>query len=967
MRSPRWSSKWWPWVLAALVLFVGCGLTELRARQDLEHRQADTRAQAGILGAQVRDRVVANASPAYYTTHLLDVLVVGDDGVIDPAEINKELPALAAHDQFFRSVTLAPDNRIAYIAPAAGNESAVGLYYPDLAEQWPTIQALINGAPPTLQGPYALVQGGRGFAYRLPVELPSTGYWGLVSTVIDADAFLAEASLPTSDEGVRSAFRKVNADGTPGEVFWGDPNVFASESMVMAVSPLGAQWQLGVVPKAIDTTAARVIRIVGYSLSAILAVLVFALVRSRQRRHELSRRLSQLSVQAPGMFFQMRTNPDGTSSLPYVSTRISEMFGIDPAEVLGSAEPMWNRVSDTDNDAVRASLRASAAAGQSWRQRFQMADAYGDLRWYLVDATPNESDGGSLLWSGVLTDVTDEVAAEEQLRIGSRAVASTPNGVAILDTDGRVVQTNPAFTSLTGYSLDDVRGRSLNFLGDGLTPPEVYEDMRASLQRTGSWRGELVNRTRTGEVVTQAVSVNPVRDDNGVATHLIGVINSLNFLRDDVVTGLPNRQMLDDRLARAVDRAKVAHDAVALMVVGIDHFRDINEAYGPRVGDIVLQKVARRVRDAVPPVEVVARFGGDEFAVIFSESADASTVEHVATAVMRSLDRPIRVATREIHVTASGGISVFPADTDSADELIAKAGQAMRIAKERGRNRYHYFTAEMQAEARERAQLTEDLRAALAEGQLHLAFQPIVELPSGHIGKAEALARWEHPERGSIPPMIFIQVAEQAGLIKELGDFVFADTLTAVQRCRKLEPDFAVSFNMSPLEVGDEGDLHERRLRQMAQERVPGSALVLEITEGLMLDRTEAAVANLLKYRQTGMQFAIDDFGTGYSSLSYLQELDADYLKIDRSFVMELGRDRGSLVLCEAIIDMAHRLGMKVIAEGIETEVQRDLLTSAGCDYGQGYLFSRPMPAEALIELMQQTNTGTKKRHDTSF
>lgn len=966
MRSLSWSSKWLPWVLAAVVLCVGCGLTELRARQYLGDRQVEARAQAEILAAQVSDRVVANALPAYYTTHLLDVLVIGEGGALNPDEINKELPALAAHDQYLRSVTLAPDNRVAYIAPAAGNESAIGLYYPDLPEQWPAIQAQINGAEATLQGPYVLVQGGRGFTYRLPVELPSTGYWGLVSTVIDADAFLADASRPTSDEGVLSAFRKVNADGTPGEVFWGDPNAFAPESLVIDVSPLGAQWQLGVVPTPIDTTPARAIRIGGYSLSAILALSVWALVRSRQRRNELMLRLSQLSAQAPGMFFQMRTNPDGSSALPYVSTRIRDMFGVDPSDVLRDAEPMWNRVSETDSDHVKAALRDSAAAGQSWRQQFRMTNVDGEQRWYLVDATPNESDGGSLLWSGVLTDVTDEVAAQEQLRIGSSAMASTPNGVAILDTDGRVVQTNAAFTSLTGYSLDELRGRSLSFLGAGLTPSEVYEDMRASLERAGCWRGELVNRTRSGEVVTQAVSVNPLRDDNGVVTHLIGVISSLNLFRDDVVTGLPNRQMLDDRLARAVDRAKVAHEGVALMIVGIDRFRDINEAFGPRVGDIVLQKVARRVRGAVPPVEVVARFGGDEFAVLFSESADAPAVEHVATAVMKSLDRPIRIAAREIHVTASGGISVFPADTDNADELIAKAGQAMRIAKERGRNRYDYFTAEMQQEARKRAQLTEDLRAALADGQLHLVFQPIVDLPSGHIGKAEALLRWEHPERGSIPPMIFIPVAEQTGLIKELGDFVFADTLTVVQRCRQREPDFAISFNMSPLEIGDEGDLHERRMRSMEQARVPGSALVLEITEGLMLDRTEVAVANLLKYRQGGMQFAIDDFGTGYSSLSYLQQLDADYLKIDRSFVMELGRDRGSLVLCEAIIDMAHKLGLKVIAEGIENEIQRDLLIRAGCDYGQGYLFSRPVPEEVLIELMQRTNTSPNKSHDSS-
>ncbi|MEI8081099.1 MAG: EAL domain-containing protein [Actinomycetes bacterium] len=956
MRAPGWSWKWWPWVLALLVLCVGCGVTEWWARQDTGGRQSEARTQAESLGGQIRDRLESDAVPAYYTTHALDVYVDGENGILNPAEIKTFLPELASHGRFTRSVSLAPGNRIAYIAPAQTNKGMVGLYYPDLPEQWPAIQAMINGAPPALQGPYDLPQGGRGFTFRLPVTLPGSGYWGLASTVIDADAYLADASSPTSRLGVRSAVRQVSGDGSSGEAFWGDPSTFSSQPVLIAASPLGAQWQLGVVPNPIDAAPALRIRVVGSTLSVILAGLVFALVLTRQRRHELSRRLSQLSARAPGMFFQLRTHPDGTSSLPYVSSRVREMFGVDPSEVVHDADPMWNRVADTDIDRARASLEASAQAGRPWRERFQMTDVNGRLRWYLVDVTPDASEGDGLLWSGVLTDITDDVEVEEQLRIGASATASTPNGVAIMDPDGLVVQVNAAFSALTGYPLDEVRGRSLRMLGEGLTAPEVYEDLRSSLERTGSWGGELVNRTRSGQVVTQAVSVNPVRDDDGVVTHYVGVVSSLNMLREDVVTRLPSRQMFDDRLAQAVDRAKVAHGRVALLIVGIDHFRDVNESFGPRVGDIVLQEVARRVRAVVPPLEVVARFGGDEFAIVLTESADAPAVEQVAAAAMRSMAEPVRAASREIHLTASAGISVFPEDTDSADELVSNANQAMRFAKEHGRNKYHYFTASMQEQARERARLAEDLRVALAEGQLHLVLQPIVELSTGRIRKAEALLRWEHPERGLIPPMIFVPIAEQSDLIKDLGDFVFTETLAEVRRLREHDPAFAVSFNMSPLEVGDEGNLHELRLQQMKQERVPGSALVLEMTEGLMLDRTEAAISNMLHYRQSGMHFAIDDFGTGYSSLSYLQQLDADYLKIDRAFVIDLGHDHGSLALCEAMIDMAHKLDLKVIAEGVENQVQCDLLTAANCDYGQGYLFSRPIPVQDLIELLQRQN-----------
>jgi diguanylate cyclase (GGDEF)-like protein len=404
--------------------------------------------------------------------------------------------------------------------------------------------------------------------------------------------------------------------------------------------------------------------------------------------------------------------------------------------------------------------------------------------------------------------------------------------------------------------------------------------------------------------------------------------------------------MFHDRLEQEIKKAQRSGLAMALLFLDLDRFKEVNDTLGHDMGDLLLKDAARRLGRCVRETDTVARLGGDEFTVILGELQDTDCVERIAQEVLWKLAQPFRLGGELAYVSASVGITLYPADAKSVDALIKNADQAMYAAKSQGRNRYSYFTPSMQEAAQARMRLANDLRGALAGGQFSLAYQPIVELATGGIHKAEALIRWQHPERGAVGPAEFIPIAEDTGMIVDIGNWMFREAALQAARWRAArDAEFQVSVNKSPAQFRDAGKAHATWFDYLRELGLPGSAIVVEITEGLLLDASAAVTGQLLEFRDAGLQVAIDDFGAGYSSLSYLRKFDIDYLKIDQSFVRNLEPVSEDLVLCEAIIAMAHKLGIKVIAEGVETAGQRDLLAAAGCDYAQGYLFSRPVPA----------------------
>lgn len=431
----------------------------------------------------------------------------------------------------------------------------------------------------------------------------------------------------------------------------------------------------------------------------------------------------------------------------------------------------------------------------------------------------------------------------------------------------------------------------------------------------------------------------------------------------DPLTQLPNRRLFLDRLEQGIIKVRRTDESMALFLVDLDQFKEVNDTLGHDVGDILLQEAARRIRGCMRDGDTVARLGGDEFTVILTELSGRSHVEDIAQKVIDKLAEPFLLGNEVTYISASIGITLYPTDASDIDTLMKHADQAMYAAKKQGRNRFSHFTPSLQEAAQGRLKLSKDLREAIAGKQFSMHFQPIIDLASGRLHKAEALLRWQHPVRGEVNPNEFISLAEETGLIHEIGDWVFKESARwATKWGTQFGQDFRVSINMSPAQFRTEGRVDAKGWMSHFRELgFSGENLIIEITEGLLLNAQADVFDKLFLLRDAGIQIAIDDFGTGYSTLSYLKQFPIDYLKIDRSFVRDLETDPNDMALSKAIIVMAHELGLKVVAEGVETEGQRSLLSAAGCDFVQGYLYAKALPPEQFEALLRnhQPNSGT--------
>lgn len=429
----------------------------------------------------------------------------------------------------------------------------------------------------------------------------------------------------------------------------------------------------------------------------------------------------------------------------------------------------------------------------------------------------------------------------------------------------------------------------------------------------------------------------------------------------DSLTELPNRRMFQERLDSAVKASARSGRPFALLFLDLDQFKDVNDTLGHDQGDLLLVESARRLSRCIRQTDTLARLGGDEFTILLVETDEQSAIERVARAILQELAQPFTLLERPVYVSASIGITLYPTDADSGEALLRNADQAMYMAKADGRNCFRYFTRWLQERAVLRMQLLSDLRHAVDTGQFTLHYQPIVDLRSGEIHKAEALIRWNHPTRGLVSPAEFIEVAEETGLIHSIGDWVFRQAAQQVARWRAtIDPRFKISVNTSPLQFAVERNSTLDWMAHLASLSLPGDAVIMEITEGILMHSDRDVTKRLSVLRESGLQIALDDFGTGYSSLSYLRKFQIDFLKIDRSFVSHLDTDGSDRALCEAIVVMAHKLGIRVIAEGIETRHQELTLAKVGCDFGQGYVFSKPVTAAELEHVIVAANAKAK-------
>ncbi len=561
-----------------------------------------------------------------------------------------------------------------------------------------------------------------------------------------------------------------------------------------------------------------------------------------------------------------------------------------------------------------------------------------------------------------VTDISQRKQSEEALRLAAMVYENSSEAILVTDADNLIIAVNPAFEQMTGYAAAEVLGKSPRIFKSGRHDQAFYHSMWSALNNDGYWHGEVWDRRKNGQEYIKLLTINVIRDDKGANYRHVALFTDITERKKveeliwrqanyDSLTKLPNRQMFYDRLEQDAKKAHRTGLPMALLLIDLDRFKEVNDTLGHDKGDILLIEAARRIGACVRESDTVARLGGDEFIVILSELEDMTSIDRVAQDILGSLAEPFKLDAEPAYISASIGISLYPDDATELDVLFKHADQAMYVAKYAGRNRFNYFTKDMQEAAQARMHLASDLRIAVAASQFRVYYQPIVEMSGGRIYKAEALIRWQHPVRGMVSPAEFIPLAEETGLIVPIGEWVFRQAVQQVMQWRsKFHWSFQISVNKSPVQFRHAESVSWTEY--LEQQRISGDSIAVEITEGLLLDAEVEVNKKLLRFRDAGIQVAIDDFGTGYSSLSYLKEFDIDYLKIDQSFVRNLGPETSDLALCEAIIVMAHKLGFKVIAEGVETSTQHGLLAAAGCDYGQGYLYSRPLPPEEFEQLL---------------
>mgnify|MGYP000338319851 FL=1 len=562
----------------------------------------------------------------------------------------------------------------------------------------------------------------------------------------------------------------------------------------------------------------------------------------------------------------------------------------------------------------------------------------------------------------IMEDISKRKIIDDQLRLAETVYQNTTQAIMVTDIDNLIVAVNPAFSNLTGYTLEEVVDKTPAILKSGRTSKEFYSKMWHGINETGQWHGEIWNKKKNGDEYAEQLMVNTVYADDQQVFQRVGLFSDItekklaeekiwkqaNF---DALTNLPNRNMFADRLKHDIKISHRSTKPLALLFLDLDHFKEVNDALGHDKGDLLLIEAAKRINECVRESDTVSRLGGDEFTVILTELDDTLHIERIAQDIIDALSLPFTLGMEEAYVSVSIGIALYPNDTSKIDTLIKYADQAMYLAKDNGRNQFSFFTHSMQVAAQYRHQLVIDLHFALKEQQFELYYQPIIDFQSGKIVKAEALLRWHHPAKGMISPVEFIPLAEESGLIIDIGNWVFQQAVKQLKSWQAQDIEIQLSINKSPIQFRSTTDYIDW-VELLNTEGINDNTLVVEITESLLIDNTEAVKYQLLGFRDNGIQVAIDDFGTGYSTLSYLNKFDIDYLKIDRSFISNLSAEANELALCEAIIVMAHKLGLEVIAEGIETEQQKQLLVNAGCDFGQGFLFSKPVPVMEFEQLL---------------
>jgi diguanylate cyclase (GGDEF)-like protein/PAS domain S-box-containing protein len=605
--------------------------------------------------------------------------------------------------------------------------------------------------------------------------------------------------------------------------------------------------------------------------------------------------------------------------------------------------------------------------GSVYDQELRMLDATGRAFCALLSASVVEFEGEPAIF-GAINDITERRRIQAEMELNAKVFEQSTEGILICDAHNKIVSVNRALCEITGYSPEELVGQTPRILKSGRHNDYFYHNMWAQIHGQGHWEGEIWNRRNNGDIFPSWLSITALKGDDDRITHYIGVSRDVSQDKEveeqirrlayfDVLTGLPNRSLLGDRIEQAISHAHRDGHPLGLLFIDLDRFKNVNDSLGHQLGDRMLTEVATRLKGLVREEDTVSRLGGDEFIVLLVD-VDAEGAAHVADKIIRSMANSFMFDGNDLTITPSIGIAMYPDDGQGIETLLQCADSAMYQAKQGGRNTYRFYTTEMQSHIRRTLLLENALRRALERNELALHYQPQFDIETRAIVGVEALLRWQHPEFGMVSPADFIPIAEDSGLILPIGEWVLR---TAVQQNRAWQLAglgmFSMAVNISAVQFRQVSlaQLVGQILQEYALEP---EWLELELTESITMEDPLMAIGIMDRLHKQGVRLSIDDFGTGYSSLSYLKRFRINKLKIDQSFVQDITTDADDEAIVEAVISLARSLKLRTIAEGVETAGQLEFLRSKGCDEIQGYYLSRPLPAPELEALLRARRAG---------
>lgn len=692
---------------------------------------------------------------------------------------------------------------------------------------------------------------------------------------------------------------------------------------------------------------------------------VIADITERKQAQDVLRASEERSHAIAESAFDAIITADEAGSIVGWNPAAERIFGYTEAEIMGQA--LTQLMSARDRDAHLAGFHRARTDGVPGvlGKRIEVTGVRKDASEFPMDLARSKWVGqGGQFFTGIVRDISESRAQETQLKLAAQVFAQAREGVTVTDAQRNIIMVNEAFTRITGYTEAEVLGKNPRVMSSGRQGPEFYRAMWALIDEDGHWAGEIWNQHKNGTVYAEWLEISVLRDAKGQVTHYAGTFSDLSASKAaenriqwlshfDALTGLPNRALLADRATLALSMAQRASEPLTMMLVGFDHFNSVNDALGHQMGDALLLEMSKRLSRALREQDTVARPGSKEFVLVLPGTSSGGAA-HLAAELLWKLAEPYDLGDQETTLTASIGIAIYPDNGNDFNTLFKAAVSAMHRAQALGRDSFHFYSEDIYQQALAREHMTKALRRAAALGQLQLVYQPLVDLQTGQISGLEALLRWEHPELGAVSPAQFIPLAEESGLIKSIGEWVLRracrDIRNWLDSGLKVPP---VAINVSPLQFRDP-DLVAQVRDALSASRLDAGLIYIEVTESALMDNVPGSEAMLKELKDLGIKLSLDDFGTGYSSLSYLKRFSFDKVKIDQSFVRDVATSQSDSVLVKVIISMAHGLGMKVVAEGVETEAQCEIMRSSVCDEIQGYFFSRPVSAPAIEELFSE-------------